>query len=191
MYTETDTCPNADTPHPTEFHPRATTVAKSSCEEHKHSGPTPPLMKPDHNNEPLWLTSLRHNKQRFDMVLNIPFHPTHTLTNKHCTPLCHAQQASCDGALLASYLPDVNNRANNGCRRGVTIGHTAEVTLVQAGNDKSLLLVAAPAIEALNISQVPTCCFGVVLPTVCCVTHTLSFLYRRQWYVWTAKGQPI
>lgn len=96
---------NADAPRPAEFHPRATTVVKSSSEEHKQSRPPPPLMKPDHDNEPLWLTSLRHNKQCFDMVLNIPFPPTHTLTNKHCTPLCQAQQASCDGALLASYLP--------------------------------------------------------------------------------------
>lgn len=57
-------------------------------------------MKPDHNNEPLWLTSLRHNKQCFDMVLNIPFPQTHTLTNKQCALLCQAQQASCDGAPL-------------------------------------------------------------------------------------------
>lgn len=139
-------------------------------------------MKPDHNNEPLWLTSLRHNKQCFDMVLNIPFPPTHTHSNKHCTPLCQAQQASCDGALLASYLPDANNRANKGCRRRVTIGQVAEVTLVQAENEK---------IKAFNISQVLTCCFGVVMPTVCYVTRAPSFLYSRQWYVWTAKGQPI
>ena len=59
---------------------------RSSCEAHKQSRPTPLLIKPDHNNEAPSLTSLRDNKQCFDMVLNIPFPPTHTHT--HSVPYC-------------------------------------------------------------------------------------------------------
>lgn len=85
------------------------------------------------------------------MVLNIPFPPTHTLTNKQSTLLCQAQQASCDVVLRASYLPDANNRANKGCRQRVTIGQAAEVTVVQPEIGKRLLLVTASVIKAFNI----------------------------------------
>lgn len=116
------------------------------------------------------------------MVLNIPFPPTHTLTNKQCTLLCQAQQASCDVVLRASYLPDANNRANKGCRQRVTIGQAAEVTLVQPEIGKRLLLVTAPVIKAFNILKAYfSTCPDLLL--WCCdanstapqVTHSVSF----------------
>lgn len=78
-------CNNTDTPYPKHtLLPRSINNGKSSCVAHKQSRSTPPLIKPDFNNEAPQLTSLRHNKQCFDMVLNIPFPPTHTNTALHC-----------------------------------------------------------------------------------------------------------
>lgn len=65
--------------------------------------------------------------------------------------MCQAQQASCDGALLARYLPDANNGPDKGCRRRVTTGRAAEVTPVQTGVGDRLLLV--PVMAAPNILQ--------------------------------------
>lgn len=68
------------------------------------------------------------------MVLNIP--SPQRDTHKHSALLCQAQQASCDGALLVSYLPDENNGVDltgsllQVADEKVTTGRAAEVTLV-------------------------------------------------------------
>lgn len=59
---------------------------------------TPSQIKPDCNNETPQLTSLRHNKHCFDMVLNIPFPPAraHTNTAIYCVkPSRRHVTASC------------------------------------------------------------------------------------------------
>lgn len=67
------------TPPPT--HIRSVSSSKKQLWGTQTVKSTPSQIKPDCNNETPQLTSLRHNKHCFDMVLNIPFPQARAHTN--------------------------------------------------------------------------------------------------------------
>lgn len=100
--------------------------------------------RPDHNNQVPQQTNLRHNKQCFDMVLNIPF-PS-TLAHKNTAVYCvRLSGASCDGALLDSYLSYTKQWGQIDSE--FTTVQVAEVTPVRAKPDERLRSVTLPVEE--------------------------------------------
>lgn len=84
------------TPPPT--HIRSVSSSKKQLWGTQTVKSTPSQIKPDCNNETPQLTSLRHNKHCFDMVLNIPFPQAraHTNTAIYCVkPSRRHVTASC------------------------------------------------------------------------------------------------
>lgn len=141
---------------------RTTTVAKSSCEAHKQSQPTPPLIKADHNIEAPQLTSLRHNKQCFDMVLNIPFPPTHTNTGLYCVipsrrhVMERCQLATCPTQTIGrTFYQRVPTKGYYRASRGgysSSGGDWQEVTVVQSAGEQSITHFGASLKSCLGLS---------------------------------------